>query len=370
MNLIVCCTMYQLINAANIVDTVKEEFDLLLVQSTDFSQVKDRLKTCGLFQDIYEMENYLPKERAYRDKMEEVKRNEIHKDLCQFMDYSCLKKAYQKVYMPIDDVFGKFLFYYLRRREPNVHLCLYEDGLASYIKNYSNRAKNDHVHHYKFGTRPFVESIEEYWLYEPELYFGSRLPAVMMPLPKINRMRQQLWDKLHLIFFDEEEARFKITAKYLYFVEAFLDKNVVVEDMRLLKYISDRLGRDRLEVKLHPREPVDRFTPQGFKVSRGISLPWEALLLANQDLKIATFSFSSTAALTAKMVFGMETYNVFCCRLPLINAGYSLRDGALKKFVNAARRVMNEREQCLYMPSDFAQFDEILTYIEGKLHDR
>lgn len=371
MNLIVCCTMYQLINAVNlkVSNLCQGDTDLLLVNSTDFSLVKEKLKEVGLYRDIFEMPNYLPMERTFRDKLSEKERLKISKDPCLFMDYSVIKRSYDNLYLAIDDVYGKLLYYYLLSNNHNLRIHLYEDGLSSYTKNYEARFRSDQLHHQYYSTNSFEKNITAYYLYSPSLYCGSKWKFPISELPKITKDSKNLISVLKDIFLTNEMEKISLQYNYLYLVEAFIDKKIVVEDTRLLNFVSDVLGKENIAVKLHPREHIDRFTPRGYHVLGNYTLPWEIILLANIEKRVSLFSFSSTACLTGKLVFDMDSYSVFACKMPLINANYVLRDKTMAKFLSLVDREFNRNGRFFFCPNSFSELKEILLYLRGMLHE-
>lgn len=369
MNLILCCTMYQLINAVNILENKlkPEETDLLLCHGADFSSIVPQIEEMHLFRQIYQVPTYLQYERDFRDKLSDMETKQIGKRSKKFFLYPEFQIGYQHFYTPIDDVYGKLLYYYLLEGSSHIDIHFYEDGIASYTKDYRWRTLHDRLPHSYYGKKAFDKNIVDHYLYEPDLYCGSESMCPILPIDKLTEKNIST-NVIKELFENTCIGRNPIQEPFVFFVEAFIDKFVTVEDIPVLDYIASIVGKENILVKLHPREPIDRFTRRGYKVEKAIPFPWEAQVLCNAISQKAVLSFSSTASLTAKTVFDLNLFSIFMYSIPVIGANYSIKSmPKLTNFFNKAFKLYEEN--CImFVPKSFDELRENLLFIGGMLH--
>ena len=369
MNLILCCTMYQLMNAINLMvnHLKREETDLLLNHGSNFDRITPVLEELKIFRHIYHMPRYLEREREFRDKLSPREKSEIGKKPERFMKWPVFDLAYEHLYTPIDDVYGKMLYYYLLNGSSHVNIHYYEDGLFSYVQKYSERMRNDGIPHSYYGKKAYAGNIVEQWLYEPKLFCGERFPCPLYAHEKLsedNKAAALLKDLFMRAYHMETHSE----EPFIFFVEAFIDKFVTVDDVPTLERIAETVGKENICVKLHPREPLDRFSRYGYKVKEIPEIPWEAQLLCDDYSNMAVVSFSSTANLTAKMAFDRDVFSVYLYRLPVVGANYALR--SLPNFGRFLSKMMGKYADCgrFFAPGSFDELRENLLYIGGMIH--
>ena len=83
-----------------------------------------------------------------------------------------------------------------------------------------------------------------------------------------------------------------------------------------MEELASYVGKENIMVKIHPRNPINRFAERGFKTNKDTSIPWEVLLLTGEDFdKKIYLTVASSAILNPIMVFGMKirAYSLFPC---------------------------------------------------------
>lgn len=373
MNLIFSATMYQLFNAINMVENglVEEgQSDLLLSWATDFSPIIDGLRGSRLFRKIYEVEGYLPAERHFKRELSTEEREQIWREPASFTQFPDFESHYQHLYTAVDDIYVKMLYYHLLQDNEHIDIHFYDEAIAQYFKDYGERATiGDHRPEY-YGDRTFEKHIVEYYLYEPELYCGSPLNC---PIPRLPKMTGENPARgfLRKLYKNWTVPMDELRGKHLFFVDAFIDKLAVVEDIRMLDYIASVTGKDDILIKMHPREGFDRFSGRGYTLMKNYGIPWEAQLLMGVPENMSVITVSSNAAMSAKLVYGLELYTVFLYQMPVVGASNLLK--VMPKFKvfmkNMSGLCNTENGTTLFIPKSFEELRENMLYIGGMIHE-
>lgn len=369
MNLIYCSTMYNLINAVNILKNKlkSEETDLLIRCATNFTSVIPLIEEMHLFRKIYQVPDQLEHVRTFRDKLSDKERQQIGKLQKKFFDYPELETNYQHLYLNVEDVYAKMLYYYLLEGSSHIDIHFYEDGLVSYIENYTARTFYDRLPHSYYGKKAFDKNIVECFLYEPDLYSGSPLTYPILQLNKLTEENIST-NTVRTLFESVYAGRPPLQEPFVFFAEAFIRKFMTVEDISVLDFIASVVGKENILVKLHPAEPIDRFTRRGYKVEKATPFPWESQVLCNVTSRKAAISFNSTACISAKMVFDLDLFCIFMCKLPVIGAGAIGRIYPnWKQFLQKALALYKE-DEIMFAPKSLDELKENLLFIGGMLH--
>ena len=78
-----------------------------------------------------------------------------------------------------------------------------------------------------------------------------------------------------------------------------MKNGICVEDEEILDKISNIVGKDNLFVKIHPRNPINRFKRKGYKTNENTTVPWEIVAL-NMDIENKVLlTIASGSALTS-----------------------------------------------------------------------
>lgn len=355
MNLILCCTVRQLINAIDLLEDQlkREETDLFLCGQEEFQRSAPALEQIGLFHGMYKMP------AAERQKAG------IHPE--SFTEFPEFQTEYRHLYIPDDNVFGKELYYHLLNSGAPADIHCYEDGLGSYIKDCQARTLQDGISHQRCGNAAYGEHIVERYLYEPSLFCGKNFDRPVRQLKKLTEdnpavpVLRELFGKTFDLTRSAEEP-------FVFFTEAFIERGEMVEDIPMLDRIADIVGKDNILVEIDPKEKMDRFSRYGYKVEKRRELPWEVQLLCCVKGPKALVSFSSAANLTAKMVFQEDMYSVYLYRFPVIGAASSLNAVPnMRSFMSRANSLYGKSGQ-LYVPGNYDELKENLLYIGGMIH--
>ena len=83
-----------------------------------------------------------------------------------------------------------------------------------------------------------------------------------------------------------------------------------------MKQLAQQVGKENIMVKIHPRNPENRFEKLGFKTNKDTSIPWEVILMNIDDVSNKVFiTIASQAILNPIMIFGLtiKAYSLYPC---------------------------------------------------------
>ncbi len=261
---------------------------------------------------------------------------------------------YDQVYFANFDLFTRLLAYWYYTRP--CEFIGYEDGFSTYVIDYlreDRAAVNRHPDGRKIGDK-----VSRILLYEPRLAMrGDELPNE--PLPKISRDDQALRETLNYIFaYRPPDSE----ADFLFLEQSFRAEGIATNDMELMWECRDVVGPGRFMVKPHPRNPENLPCKLGLTRPSHDDAPWELYLL-NENLEGKTLlTVCSNAALTGRLVFGLDIPTVMLYRL--------FEGKVLWKEDNVLRRYLRRFRQEFagsryYVPETVYQLRSLLRYLGG-----
>ena len=105
--------------------------------------------------------------------------------------------------------------------------------------------------------------------------------------------------------FDESNY---IKEKYIYFAGAGDVDGLCGNEKELLALVAECVGKQNLLVKVHPRESVNYYIQNGYRINTNVSIPWEIYCLEKEQLKDKVLiSIFSTAIVSPFVYFGLKT---------------------------------------------------------------
>lgn len=356
-----CCeSVFQLFNSIIIRLTLKENMDcdVLFTEHTDFGEIPERIRQSGIFKKVYESDcNVLEKEYWNLNEDEQIER--FSNPLLFFQDNPPVDQAYDEMFIPIDHLCLKMIYYFLLREKGKPNLFMYEEGLRSYTMNVAEKQKvvstNDEA---VFREDAFGNSILGLYLYKPELHLID-VPYEKISIPGNFADREDIKNAMNTIFSIPPAPE----EKYIYFEESYLHDRIVSNDFELLEMVAEIVGKQNIIVKRHPRNPYDRYTPRGYKIMREANVPWEVYFF-NERVKDKIFiTVASTASLTQFLVFNMFIPTIHLIKM--FNATSPLmKDQGFYSFYKNFLDTYNAKKQTIYTPYSQKDCQEIIRFLQ------
>ena len=121
--------------------------------------------------------------------------------------------------------------------------------------------------------------------------------------------------------------------------------------------IAEKVGKENIVVKLHPRRNVDRFSDKGIKVSKSTGIPWEAFLLTNDFKDKVVLTISSSAAFSSRLYFDMNIPTIMLYKITGPNPGIV----NVKKYIKYADDFCRKfGDDGFYIPTSMNELLELL----------
>ena len=263
--------------------------------------------------------------------------------------------AYSEVYFSNYDPFTRMLAacYY---GQPCGFIC-YEDGFSTYVIDYlrpDRAAINRHAE-----GRKIADKVHHVLLYEPRLAVrGDALEN--RPIPKIDPEDDELRRLLNRIF---DYHRPLNRADVIFLEQSFRAEKIRSNDLELMALCRDALPPGRFAVKPHPRNPENLPLQLGLTRKYDAGVPWELFLLNEPPSGGAVITVCSNAALTPRIVFGMDLNTVMLYRL--------FEGKVLWKEDDVLRRYLHQfyaqfAGKNYYVPQTVYELRETLNYLGGR----
>ncbi|MGS2777500.1 hypothetical protein ACVBAX_08975 [Robertmurraya sp. GLU-23] len=323
-NLFLVGTPYNLFNTINLIQTnyVNSVNDIFIFNFSNLDQYINRLETLSGVSNIY----YINCNNRYSRKNKNKFVGHLLLSYDLFFSNSLKKELpnikYDQLFIPSDNLAYRIIYDEYLKKNNQVRLSFYEDGLFTYYNVFRDRNKlGEILFKLKFSYN-FIDNIDEIFIYKTQLIRNYNKNIHLKPILsmtnnesinyifKIDPSLKEITDinNAGLIFFDQNLHKLR-------------SNNIFMNDVMNLFTGIDKLGE--LLVKMHPLNK-DKDTKNNVNYMYS-SLPFEVIInnIENIDNKILV-SVYSTACLTPKIVYDKEPYVIllfalFKESLPKIN---------------------------------------------------
>lgn len=321
--LYVCNSVYQLLVSLWIKHTIHSEVPGDLIVSNHMNNgdaLAERIRAENCFDQVYFVESF--DYARYRTPCSRLTRYEEEllpqRVLSRFWGGT---EPYSTVYLANPDRFSQLLFNALSRRNPAIQAVLFEDGMLTYSSIFQSDVESSRItldtlpkkfiYRHVFRRKALCEHFREILLFHPEdLVWQPAFPVT--ELEKINCQDAAFREMCNRIFqYSPSDA---YDRKYLFMEESFAAEGVPINDVQLLNRLAQRVGKENIMVKIHPRNPVNRFAAEGFKTNQNTSIPWELIVMNLGDVSDMTLvTVASSSVLNPMLIFGkkMKVYSLY-----------------------------------------------------------
>lgn len=297
MKIFLANTYFQLIVATQLKLTIYKNDEAILIfsdYSNNAEKTVSRLKDANLFCDVIcaKFKNMSKWEEAWH------------------LYTSLMQKKHSKWIMENTPLCDEFIFFntdraattlYLRltKKNPSVHCHRMEEGILSY---HDRRAENPYanmklISKIEYRLRQLLkipicqESVENFYCFYPEFYNGN-LKAVQIPKIQLNSEIGELLCEI----FDIKKEALVYDEKYIFFASVGdFEGGKKIGEVKTALALAEKVGKENVLVKVHPRDTTDNFAAAGLKVDTRSSVPWEAIQL-NYDFADHVFLTSSSGS--------------------------------------------------------------------------
>lgn len=326
--LFLCNTVYQVMVATWIKHHCLQNIygDIVVTNHMNGSmQITERIKSVGCFNQVFYSETL--DESRYRVKRTRIQR--IFGDIFpvhQLKTYLKFEHKYTDLYVANFDGFTQMIFNGLSHKNKKLRLHLYEDGISTYclFKKYYNDMKEYYgtdnsifkvfMRDKVYKKRNVYGNLDEIHVFNPNIMTWNP-GCTITGIDRIDPTDVQ-YKKLINEIFSYENSIDKYDSKYIYFEESFFADGYRVNDIELIQKLANQVGKENIMIKIHPRNPENRFEKLGYKTNKDTSIPWELILLNIDNITNKVFiTIASQAILNPIMIFGMQikAYSLYPC---------------------------------------------------------
>lgn len=356
-----CPTLLSLMNSIVTQLTVNKDYpaDIVFEDTSDFSEISQRLMRHGVFKKCYFFEAKEAKEKYHAATKEE--RCVYNRKPSALFTFPNFEDKYTDFCTHIDSYASKFLYYGMLQMgmSPKIHFV--SEGTATYSLNFSN-TKKDKIDHAFYKDKAFLKNVQNIYVYKPDLYTGGADFVNLVELPNYGTLGEDVYAIISDVFGTAEP----IEEKLIFFEGAFWGDGMLVDEMELFLDIANHIGKDNIIVKRHPRNTVDRFTPLGFKVMPNQTIPWEVMIkdidLSNKVLvSVASFTCFSAMEMYGRISRSLLLKNIMRGRV------YFLEDPGYKQFFRTTEKLFNAEEIVSWSPKSIKEMHIALDAIGEKI---
>ena len=355
--LIIANSVYQLLNAVNIKVHILESIpaDIVITDVTpSLKKYIPRLEDTKLFDQIIYGEVFsLNKEHAAAkepgvtecfNNTENILRWKLNNEIDE----------YSKIFFANYDIFTRMLANYFYGKE--CEFIAFEDGFSSYVIDYLHPDRaliNKHTQ----GIR-IKELVHRVLLYEPHLAVRKDNLSNEQ-LPKIDPNDKKLVDALNYIF---DYHKMSTTYKYIFLEQSFRTEGIKGNDLELMMECKNAVPANDFIVKSHPRNTVNIPFELGISRKNIDDAPWELFLLNEDFSEKVIITVCSNAALTSRIVFGMDIKTIMLYELYTGKVLWK-EDDILRKYLNKFSKQFAGKNY--YIPKTIYELRHTINYLGG-----
>lgn len=307
--LFMCNTPYQIIVATQLRLTKFENDIVDLIISDEIAHNQELLvniKKSDIFNDVYLIKS---KKYDFQNIKLKISKRANSKLVSKMLTEASmkLKENCQYDYYFFANLGGhsNYIGRYLKIKNENIKICMFEDGFASYTEMYRDIILREKENSIKMKLKRIINPsslyfCEEYYIFHPKfLYWNPKCKVKKIDQIENN---ENTITKLNCIF-GYNESIDVYDKPIIFFEESYFADGIEIEDLSLITEISNIVDKKNIFVKIHPRNNINRFEKSGFKTNKNTFVPWEIIAL-NIDLSnkilitIASGSFITSYLMT------------------------------------------------------------------------
>ena len=323
--LFVCNSVYQIFVALWIKYYYHKNESSDMIVSDHMSggeKLVDKINELGLFENVYYVKNVdFAKFKVKLDKRQRIYASIApNQMLHHFVE---LSGKYTQLYVANVDYFTQLLFDAMTHRNATLELNIYEDGMFSYSRLYEKDYQSTHIptpnvikkflHSCIYRKKTIYGNVHQMMVFNPENMVWKP-DFKVVALKKVQRDDEHFREICNKAF-SYHESTDVYDKKYIFMEESFSAEGVKLDDLEVLNKIAEKVGQENIMVKIHPRNPVNRFEKVGYKTNHDTSIPWEVILMNTDFTDKTLITVSSSSILNPRLIFGqyVRAYSIYEC---------------------------------------------------------
>lgn len=236
------------------------------------------------------------------------------------------------------------------RTQESVAMYMYEDGFATYSEYYGaffSKLQTANLLKKWYYRKLYSEyyAMNGLYVFSPDLLdWKPHIPVY--EIPKINEAETDYKEAVNTIFGYENMAD-SYEENVIFFEESYYADNIDIDDITVVSRIAEIFEKSNLLVKIHPRNPVNRFKEMGLKTNTNTEIPWEVIALNIQLHKKTLVTIASGSALTSLVNMASVPQKI----IMLMNCE-EIPDEKLTPTLQNLRKIASSYPQQVYLPEN------------------
>lgn len=365
-NAFFCTTPYQVLTAFTLSKQIKGQSDIYIIdQFAKADQLVDAVKQSCRFEKV----NLIQEFSIFRMKREGAKASALRRRYIQI--YLKLDKYVRKIIPDLSiytDLFAscnsfvpRMFFMSAAKNKMDIRYHYYDDGIGSYYNGQIYRLSGFDYYARRFLLGKRAANIKyDVYLYSPDL-FEKLLPNVLIDVHKILPIQRNAEDMktIERIYSINSYNIIRQKIVFLDTVHAEMSYPMGHEEvMREMNEIIEKLGRENVIVKPHPRDIKKRFDCEYYEQP---SLPMEVLCMHQDFSNKVLLSFFSTSLITPKMLYDQEPVLIMLYKVLGSTINIELKD----KLCESMASIYKEKNR-IYVPETKNELIDIIEALNPK----
>ncbi len=358
--LFICSTPLQLMTAINlrVSELVNDDVTLyILDHSHMYEEMYRKVSSAELFTKVILLKtksfnrHWLQKYKIARYLIKAIEYLNYERVTAKLVDDTTI---YDKFWVSFMDRSSWLIFLSYKKRNKNLELNFFEDGMGSYqlltVRQNSLDEKLSHL----LGVKSVFEEMKALYLYEPSLATNTLYPSIeVKPLPKI--CGEDTKELLNKIFsFDGSDLEL-LKNRYIFFDSPFPSDEIHKKQLDIIDFFVEKLG-DSFCVKLHPGTRLKDEEHRGYVSNVQTSIE---MLCMNSDVSNNVFiSVLSTVGVAPKLMFGQEPVIIFLYKIISLDKLNHSGDSFITFIENFTNTYTDPGR--IFIPESMEELEEIL----------
>lgn len=245
----------------------------------------DRLSKTNIFERIYEIS---VKNVFCDNKLKAIKNRFFGVKEKFTYTYDCF--LFANLDHSVSAIYGK-----LKKNNSNINIFMFEDGFATYsdwytefLNMYGAKSNSGIVYKHNIIKKLFhfvvddvFKKVKRMYLLSPDIIsYSPNFEIIQMK--SIEYRNPDIVGLYNRIFgYDASVDAYK--QKVIFFEESYYADEIESNDIELVEQIAAKVGKENIIIKIHPRNPKNRFKELGYSTNKNLSIPWEVIAM-NMDL--------------------------------------------------------------------------------------
>lgn len=312
--LVICNTPFQFVVIAHILSLYYKGYEVDIVISNQFRdswRVVENAKKSQLFRKVYYIKNVSHKRgNSLSHRLDFLRRTILSCWYAIWIGHT----NYDDILFSNIQIFTKVLISVARRRNKKCRIHIAEEGLGTYSKLYGDSDSPNTLYRKYVDRQGVFAKLTTLYLFHPHFLSWNFPKNKICKLPVLSKTNEAFMHMLNVLF-DYEHCIDKYDRKIIFFEESYYVEGASVPDVEIVERIALKVGKENIMVKIHPRNPVNRFKDLGYKTNSDSFIPWELIVL-NQDMSNKIFiTIASGAAINPYLYIGLPitSYSLLNC---------------------------------------------------------